>query len=99
MKTKLKRSKPGRERVIPSTVTVMPLLSQLAGKHARFMACAEIGARRFTISGAGKRRACRFGKNPRKAVAAAMHAAATKIGARSGAFAGLKRKSKRRRRR
>lgn len=81
----------GQERTLRSKVTVEPLLSTLAGQRAKFMACVEVGSGHLGVGGS-KRRACRFGKNPRKAIAAALHAAATKIGARSGAFAGVRRK-------
>jgi len=42
--------------------------------------------------------ACGYGKNPRKAIASAMRAAAHKLSARSGAFAGYSRKNRRVRR-
>jgi hypothetical protein len=79
-------------RKVNSWVEVGRKPHDLAGKGHAFMACVKVGygnVRRGKPSNLG---VCVSGKNPRKAIAAALRKAAGQIGGRSGAFAGLGRR-------
>lgn len=83
----------GRESIKSATVTVR--VRRVAGKTGAdaFYACAHSGKR----SPSWKRSyglSCAHGKNPREALAKSLTMFAAGVGKRSGAFAGLKKRSK-----
>lgn len=57
-----------------------------------FLACVRVGGEGRIGILSSHLASCAYGKNPRKAIAAAMRKAASKTGGRRGAFAGLGRR-------
>ena len=88
----------GKSRIASSVVLEKLRWTNAKGSRGvpAFQACIQIGTKHgaLAVIDCGS-----FERNPRKAIASALRRSASKIGKRSGAFAGLKRKSKRRRRR
>ena len=69
------------------TINVKIQVRRMTHTREPFIACARIGG----VAGG----TCRPGKNPRKAIAASMHAAAKRVAARSGAFSRYRRRRRR----
>jgi hypothetical protein len=88
-KTKLRGDRPVKLRTLKSQVFVGR--TGLGGSDA-FSACVYVGNQK---AGQGH---CAEGRNPRAALASAFRLAASKTAGRSGAFAGLRRKRRKRRR-
>lgn len=73
-----------RERVVGNArITVKPSYERFG-----FRACVAFGKSKMLDGGRVPNSKCAYGKNPRKAIAAAFHAMAGSLGRRKGAFAG-----------
>jgi len=85
----VRHGKPIKNIKIHASIRRVTSAETLGSSSQMFKACVHTG----------KSEACSFGRNPRKALASALRDFAKKTAARSGAFAGLRRRSKKRRRR
>lgn len=90
VQTKRMRYPPGAHRGIriPSSIIVRRIGAQYA--IDRFQACVQIGSDRLFRRKSDIAAVCGFGKNPRRAVAAALRFLATRVSKRSGAFKGIR---------
>lgn len=79
---------------VPSHVTVMRH-GVLGQGEPPFRACVRVGSSGSARREVGANLACASGKNPRKAVAAALRKLAGKVSTRAGAFAGYSKKRRR----